>query len=158
MVAALKAIVPEPQRYKEKYLKAFAETMGETSKEMLKDYRETVKTWKRKPKFTASAPRFERGNYVIAVGTDDRIYGYVDKGTKRHRIRPRRARFLRFQSGYTAKTIPLAIRSRSGGASGATVFSRGVMHPGTEARKFSEVIAIRAHARFEKALKKRLKA
>jgi hypothetical protein len=157
MVGYLKAIVPAPQKYKETYLKAFTDALNETKQQMLKDYRDTTSTWKHKVKFTASLPRFVNGSYMIAVGTDDLIYGYVDKGTKRHIIRPKRARVLRFRGGYTAKTIPLAIRSRSGGSFGATVFSRGVMHPGTEARKFTEVIAARGQAKFEKALRAKLK-
>lgn len=157
MPAYLKAIVPPAQKYKDTYLKAFADVLNETKTQMLKDYRDTTHTWKRKVKFTASLPRFVHGAYVIAVGTDDVIYGYVDKGTKRHMIRPKKARFLAFRGGYTAKTIPLAIRSRSGGASGAMMFSRGVMHPGTEARKFTEVIATRGQAKFEKSLRAKLK-
>jgi hypothetical protein len=157
-VASLKALKPPPpMKYKEQYLKAFADAMNDTKKDMLKDYRDTVTTWKHKVRFVASQPQSQGGNYVLNVGTDDKIYGYVDKGTKPHIIRAKRSPYLRFRTGYKAKTIPLALRSRTGGASGGWVSPQVVHHPGTEARQFSVIISERAQAKFEKYLAKRMK-
>lgn len=100
-------------------------------------YRSTVATWSRKPTFTTERERDSR-----TVGTDDEIYEIVSEtGSRPHVIRPRRAGGrLRFQSGYRAKTRRGVIGSTGGGASGDVVFSRGVQHPGFEAREFSQQI------------------
>ncbi len=102
----------------------------------LKEFKATTRTWKHQPDFTATG-----GSDGISqiVGTDDRIYGYVDEGTRPHLIRPR-GRFLRFASGYRAKTSPNTIGSRSGGAFGSTVYARAVRHPGTKPRNFTRII------------------
>lgn len=157
-MAQLKALKPPaPQKYKDQYLKAFVGALNDTKKDMLKDYRDTVETWKHKVRFVASTPRSDGGNYILVVGTDDKIYGYVDKGTKPHVIRAKRKPYLKFKTGYTAKSIPLALRSRSGGYSGGWAQAKAVHHPGNEARRFSEVISTRAQYKFEKYLAARLK-
>ena len=103
------------------------------------DFEKTTATWSKKPEFEMLISLTGPGP-VLLVGTDDEIYGYVSKGTRPHPIRPRRAKRLRFQSGYKAKTQPGVIGSTMGGSFGPTVFSLGVMHPGTAARKFEETI------------------
>ena len=92
-------------------------------------------------------PRNTRAEFL--VGTNSKIYEYVDKGTKPHIIRPKRAQFLRFQTGYRAKTTPGIIGSSSGGRSGDIVYSQGVRHPGTKARKFSEIINKKYERKFK---------
>ena len=103
------------------------------------DFEQTTKTWKRKPKFEMVISLTPPGPQLI-VGTDDEIYRYVDEGTRPHIILPRRAKALRFQSGYKAKTSPGVIGSGSGGSFGNVVFSQGVHHPGTQARDFEGAI------------------
>lgn len=112
--------------------------MKAIQKEMAKDFDSTVQTWNNKPKFDKE---FESSKSRIRIftGTGDEIYGYVSEGTKPHRIMPK-GRALRFRGTYRAKTSPGVIGSKSGGASGAEVFSKGVNHPGTKARKFDEAI------------------
>lgn len=100
--------------------------------ELVADHEKTVSTWSRKPRFTVKVSSRE-----IEVRTDDPIWGYVDRGTKPHVIRPRRGKLLRFATGYSAKTRPGSIISGAGGASGPVVFAREVNHPGTKARGFS---------------------
>jgi hypothetical protein len=66
---------------------------------------------------------------------------WVNNGTKPHVIVPRRAARLVFKvGGFRAKTVPGAIRSRKGARGKNLVFAKVVHHPGTEARKFDEVI------------------
>lgn len=119
--------------------KALAGAMKEGQQGVAKDFDATVKTWNDKPKFDR---QFEAGKQRIRfwVGTENEIYRYVSGGTRAHIIRPRRARFLRFQGTYTAKTAPGVIGSSSGGSSGDVIYSRGVRHPGTKARLFPEHI------------------
>lgn len=102
------------------------------AKELLEDFAKTYQTWEHKPR-----PRVRVGRAGVEVRVDDEIWNYVDKGTRPHVIRARRAAVLAFTSGYTAKTRPGSIIARSGGPSGEKVFAKEVMHPGTKARGFS---------------------
>ena len=113
--------------------------MKDIQKDVRKDFDATTRTWKHDAKFENE---FESNQRKIRffTGTDDAIYGYVSGGTKPHIIRPKRAKALRFMGTYSAKTMPGVIGSNSGGSSGATVFSQGVQHPGTKARKFPEAV------------------
>ncbi len=122
--------------------KAINILLGATRKagnDIRKDFEETTKTWTNKPEFQMVYAVRPNGPEVL-VGTDDKIYGYVNEGTKPHPIFPVRAKALRFQSGYAAKTVPGQLYSQAGGPFGATVFRAGVMHPGTKARKFDDII------------------
>lgn len=116
-------------------------TAKKTARDIKKDFEKTTRTWKTKVKFeliVAVGPK----SIDILVATDDEIYGYVDRGTKEHLIQPKKAGgVLAFKSQYKPKTIPNMIGSKSGGASGETVFAAWVIHPGTKARNFDKVIA-----------------
>lgn len=139
MALVWKAI--KPQRLKDKSFRMTiynkARAVGNAMK---KDFEATTASWNHKPKFTVDVSTKGQGPAVL-VGTGDEIYGYVNDGTKPHDIYPKKAKMLRFQSGYTAKTSPGVIGSGGGGASGATLFRPYVRHPGTKARKFDETIA-----------------
>jgi hypothetical protein len=104
-----------------------------------RDFEKTVATWSNKPQFDvrrASAAKLE-----AKVSTTHEIFTYVVRGTKPHTITARRAPALRFQTGFTSKTMPRKITSRRGGRSGPMVSAKTVYHPGTEARDFDIVIA-----------------
>lgn len=99
-------------------------------------FERTTATWSKRPTFAVKITR--KG---FTVSTDSPIFGYVDEGTRPHRIMPKRpGGVLRFQSPFRAKTSPGSIGSGSGSTGGDTVFSRGVNHPGTKARNFTETI------------------
>jgi hypothetical protein len=104
----------------------------------LKDFEGAVRTWRHKPSF-----RITRDEDSTSVGTDDKIFGYVDGGTRPHLIRPKKKR-LRFQTGFSAKSSPGSLSSGRGGRSGPFVFARVVRHPGTKARNFSKLVNERA--------------
>lgn len=108
--------------------------------EMGNDFNKTTRTWKHKVDFE-TVVKTPPGEVSAAVSTKDEIYGYVDKGTKPHRIRPKKGGFLAFQGKYKSKTTPHVINSHQGGASGQFVYTRkAVKHPGTDAREFSRDI------------------
>lgn len=135
----LKAITPAKMPTGEVYAQAVKKAVYKAAGLVLKDLQATVRTWKHKPKFDITIT--ETGNnYSVTAGTNDEIYGYVDKGTKAHKILPKRSRYLRFSSGYRAKTRVGVIGSFEGGSFGSDVFSRGVMHPGFPGRKFTQKI------------------
>lgn len=80
-------------------------------------------------------------NMTMAGGLGRDKWIWLNFGTPPHAIQPKTpGGVLAFQSGYQSKTTPGVIGSGPGGASGPTVFSRGVMHPGTQARNWSPLI------------------
>lgn len=112
------------------------DTMMAIAEEAKKDFEKTVSTWDNKPEFEIDVrPR------SYAIITDDEVYGFVDKGTRPHKIPVGELGFLAFRGGYQAKTMPRVIQSRGGGASGDMVFTtKDIQHPGTEAREFTKTI------------------
>jgi hypothetical protein len=139
MVAVVTKTI-KPQRLKEKEMRLeLLNVVRKAGRDIQKDFQVTTKTWKHKPKFEVITSLSKPGPSVL-VGTNDAIYRYVDEGTRPHIIRPKKAKRLRFQGGYQAKTQIGVIGSSAGGASGSIIYSRGVKHPGTKARKFSQAI------------------
>jgi len=137
------------------------------TKDIKKDFARPVRTWKHKVKFVEefqiyTASPSGLGRVEIFIGSDDAIWRYVEEGTRPHVILPKNSPYLAFKGTYTAKTIPGVIDSRKGGGSGKTEFSQGVIHPGTQARHFSEAIAKlwrkRFTSRMEKAMRNAVKA
>lgn len=117
-------------------MRALESGLDAAAKGVQEDFRKTTSSWQHKPAFSVEKRTGER-----IVSTNDEIYGYVDEGTRPHVIRPKRGKVLAFAGGaYRAKTSPRVIGSTGGGSSGATVFSRGVQHPGTKAREFEQAI------------------
>lgn len=112
------------------------DTLREIAEDAKGDFEETVATWEHKPQF-----EIDERPKSFAVVTDDEIYGYVDKGTRPHKIPVGEAGFLAFRGNYQAKTTPRVIQSRPGGASGPYVYTtKDIDHPGTEAREFTKTI------------------
>lgn len=96
------------------------------------DFEKTTATWQHQVVFAIA-----RVGTGYVVSTSDEVYGFVDLGTRPHRIEGN----LAFQSNYVAKTQPRVIGSGAGGATGPMVYAQGVDHPGTRARLFTETIA-----------------
>lgn len=134
----MKPIIPKDIN-KKALFNELEKEMKATHKEVGKDFDSTVATFHNKPKFTQE---FESNDRRIRffTGTDNEIYVMLSKGTRPHRIMPKKGKALRFRGSYRAKTSPGVIGSKAGGASGGEVFSKGVNHPGTKARKFPETI------------------
>jgi hypothetical protein len=123
------------------------------TRSIVREYEITVGTWKRKVRFTITISPYE----FATVGTDNEIYGYVDKGTRPHIIRPKKAKMLRFNTVFRAKTIPNQLRNRAGMSAPPVAHALEVHHPGTEARNFTENISKRSEARFSKNMAKAMK-
>lgn len=126
------AIIPtslawQPQRL----LRAVNTGLDAAAEAVRVDFVATTNTWKNKPGFKVA----KQGDAIRVISTSGKIWAMLDAGTRAHLIRPKRAGGrLAFRSGYRAKTTPGVLGSGGGGASGATVYSKGVRHPGTEAR------------------------
>lgn len=113
----------------------------DTGDELKGEHDKVVRQWKHK--MTFKAQRTQGKSYqvvkIIPQGKNKKIWYYVDLGTKPHIIRAKNKPFLKFQSGYSARTAPVAkFNQGTGQKFGAWKQKREVHHPGTKARKFSE--------------------
>lgn len=152
MSAVVKVKVLKPQTLKQKEMRLeLLNALRSAARAVQKDYEATVATWNRKPKFELVIA-LGKTKAEFLVGTDDKIYGYVDEGTKPHTIVPKKAKVLRFSNVYRAKTSPGVIGSSDGGSSGDPVFTQVVKHPGIRARKFSKTI----NAKHKKSFKDKM--
>lgn len=120
---------------------------------MTRDFNKTVRTWKHEVDFKSEV-NDKPSEISVSVSTDDKIYGYVDKGTKPHIIRAKRSPRLFFKKGYKAKTTPHVIGSHQGGALGKTVVAKQVKHPGNDPRYFTRDI----QAKYQPKLKKEMES
>lgn len=118
---------------------------------------DVVSDWSNRPVFIRSV-KSRPGRTTVSIeidGTDKavEVFGYVDKGTEPHIIRPIKASRLAFRGGYSAKTQPIAnAHVGSGQASGDMVYRDMVQHPGTEAREFIGYAALEVEDDFEQAI------
>ena len=139
MPVIFKAIQPKafkPQVFEEELTRA----MRSVEAGIKKDYEAGVKDWDTKVEFNSQTTVNPGGGVSVSVDTDNEIYGFVHEGTGPHIIKPKKAKRLRFQGTYTAKTVPGVIQSRSGGPSGEVRFAGIVQHPGIKGRFFSKPI------------------
>lgn len=138
--------------------------LNRVGKQIQLAFKRVVSNWRNKPGFgyqVGSGPRqlFLR---VHTTGSKKakRIWDWIDKtGTKPHIIRPKRAKFLRFERGgegsYIAKTG--ANPARFGGPgivkNGRIVYAKQVRHPGFKPREFGVAILKDAMPRIEKEIR-----
>jgi hypothetical protein len=77
--------------------KVFQDAFEKSAREMEKDvkgsFNDAVATWKNKPDFRGYV-RIAAESIYISVGTTDKVFKFVDQGTKAHFIRPVRAKVL----------------------------------------------------------------
>lgn len=146
-----KALPPPKVTWSKSVLKEVAQAVTETLNTMQKDFEKTTRTWDTDVAFTTQKALKVTGDAIRgAVGTNNTIYGYVNGGTRPHIIRPRRAKSLRFQTGYRAKSKFRVLQSYQGGKFGAVAYAQVVRHPGTKPREFDYTIADMRQPDFEK--------
>jgi hypothetical protein len=126
-----------------KLMRGLERAIDDTTAIVDANFKATVESWKHKPKFIRRRATRKGRGIEGDVLVRDEIYGYVTGGTRKHVIRPKRARLLAFRGGYRAKTRRRVIGSHRGGAYGSLRFAKQVIHPGTEAREFQQEIAAR---------------
>lgn len=109
--------------------------------------REIVNTWKNKPR--PSAKKEQGAGFVallirpVAMGgflrtgiAGDKLWAWLSNGVRGHPIVPKKAKALKFKSGFLAKTMPNRVISRPGGYMGNDIFTKKVDWPGIEPRNF----------------------
>lgn len=116
------------------------------------DFAKTTATWSSSPEWVIKE---QRDGYM--VGTENKIWNMLDKGTRAHRIIARRAKRLRFAGGFRAKTRPGFVGSQAGGSTGGPVFAQSVQHPGTVARGWSKLIAAKYKVQLSRFISARIK-
>lgn len=126
----------------------------EIGRGMRADFEKTTRTWKHKPIFTIKIAT--SGEALVSVFTDNQIYIWVSGGTKPHMIRPRNAKVLAFNVPFQAKTRVRWIGSRNGMKGKLRVYSKGVKHPGTEAREYDQVVYDIWQPKFELLMERRI--
>lgn len=148
MVARMKAIVPKKRGAGAANQRKRIELGYERFIGILEnDLNQFVKTWKKKPTFRIVRKRQGRDE-VIGVFTDDMRWIWIGQGTKPYIIRPRKAKALRFKSGYSPATAPNRVIARPAQSFGDTVHAQEVHHPGIKARKFDERLVKRNEKKF----------
>lgn len=135
-----------------RYADAAKRGMRDAADAALEDMRKTTATWRTQPDFVAKE---QRDGFL--VGTENDVWNMLDKGTRAHRIIARKAKRLRFSSGYSAKTRPGFVGSQGGGPNGGTVFAPSVQHPGTTARAWSKLIGSKYKVQLSKFIAARIK-
>jgi hypothetical protein len=112
-------------------------------------------TWKNRPSF-----HIRKTNSGRTVSTRSKIFAYVDRGTRAHTIKPKRAGgVLRFKAGgFKPKSRPGSLKASRGAPGRKWVASKGVQHPGTEAREFSKKVGEKMQKEIGKEMRKAFKA
>lgn len=157
MVSLLKTIKPK-RRLNDKAMKdALYNSLRRVRTQVLKDFESTTETWKHKPKFIAETSVAEAGPR-LEVYTTDEIYAYVDEGTKPHEIwagiytGKSDKKALAFASAFSPKTKVNVLGSGAGSKGEVNTVRPYVLHPGTEARNFSEMIRKKNEPRFKREM------
>lgn len=124
--------------------------------------RNATDTWTHKPdvlisKTGGGVGRAQTATIGVRVNSDS--YQYVDKGTRPHKIFPRReGGVLAFNSRFKAKSRPNSLRAYRGMSAGPTRFAAFVNHPGTEPRNFTKLAFERARRDGAKIVDAQIKA
>lgn len=117
------------------------ETLIDTGNE-LKNWDElVVRDWADRPSFGIDiqmTPAFETVK-VYPKGKHAKLWLFVDRGTKPHKIKARNKPLLKFQSGHSARTAPVAKANVGTGRKfGPWIATKEVNHPGSKARDFDK--------------------
>ena len=133
-----KKLIADPQ----KLARSLTNALNGVAKDIQVDFKTTTQNWQHAVAFPIESP----ATYRRTISTDDPIYGFVNDGTRPHRIAPKGGGVLAFNTPFRAKTVPGQIMSGPGGSGSTQAFARGVNHPGTKARNFDKTI----HDKWEK--------
>ena len=132
--------------------RAIETALDDTADFTREQFEKTTQTWNDKPSFVVSKTKAGRSVY-----TRHRVWNMLNKGTRAHPIRPKRAKVLRFSVGGKSKTRPRIIGSTRGSPGSQPVVARRVMHPGTEPREWDIAIAPKAQDELTRNMRKNLK-
>lgn len=157
MPGQVKAVIPKEFDF-DAVTDRLEEEMRKFAPFLVKEFQKTTQGWSgEKPNFT---PVHKSGGGEIKIQI--RLSGpkkgrekwnYLNYGTEPHVIRPRRAKKLRFQTGYSAGSRPGTTFTARASRSGGYVSADEVHHPGIEARDWKTLIIDDSQPLFEKWMK-----
>lgn len=114
--------------FREEILKA----AKEIEQDVRKDFEKTTANWKHKVKFKSKVKTVGTQSVTITVTTDDKIYDYIDRGTK--------VRYATMSDDWKSKTEPNIVGTFPG--KGRKLFvNKKYPRPGIKARNFTKHIA-----------------
>lgn len=125
------------------YEREIKEAGADVAGEVVKQLDRVVSGWEHRPDF-ATRMTVQAGGIafdVFPTGPNKQIFIWVDKGTRRHWVAPRRGGVLAFKQYYAPRTRPGGGYGGPGRAFGPTVFSRGHEVSGIEPREFTKAAA-----------------
>ena len=152
----IKAKVPKWQPFHNEIAKALDSVV---KPDLIAWFNKIVAAWKHRPSFKAkkSITPEEMQVYVYPTGMNAKIWRYVSGGTRRHIIRPKRAKALAFVWGgpgsYKPRTTTSGGYKGPGKATGKDVLFKSVNHPGNKARNFERHIARWYKKEFRRVMK-----
>lgn len=119
----------------EKLMGAVEDALDKAAAEVKHEFELTVSSWDTVVRFNVLSRKGER-----EIRTNNKIYFWVNDGTKKHVIRPKNAKMLVFMLGGAPKTKPGYVGSGPGRIGPVLAFAMKVFHPGTKPRRFNKVI------------------
>lgn len=138
--ASFKTILARQKKYADAEV---SQELRDTGLEMRTSHEHVVREWVHQPHFKVEVneSKYFKDVTIKPKGDNAAIWTFVDQGTKPHDIAAKNVPLLKFQTGYSARTAPVAkFNQGTGQKFGAWVATQVVHHPGTEARKFTETI------------------
>jgi|SRR5215216_673226 len=135
-----------------KQRRAIVAALDDTAKDVQADFQKTTASWEHDVEFAIK----KAGEFTREISTGDSIYNMLNEGTPEHLILPRSAKMLRFNVPFQSKTVPRSISSGPGSIGAQTVYSRGVVHPGTDAREWDSTIAEKYQEEFPRRMQREI--
>lgn len=118
---------------------AIIDAGNEISEGVAKDYSDVQATWN-----NADEPIEKKTSpYRWTIEVKGKIFRYVDHGTRKRKIRAKRAKTLAFRTGYKRKSTRGSLTAKAGGPFGDVAFAKEINHPGTQSRDFTRTIAFK---------------
>lgn len=136
MTITIKAILPKRINYTAAIKASLDAMFRRVGHRLRSELLQPTANWKNKPQFQIRL--FENG---VLVYTEDEHYVWTNNGTNPHQITARNVPRLAFQKNWRASTSPRSLNSGIGMKYGSWRRPYSVMHPGTAARYFTEVVA-----------------
>lgn len=128
-------------RQKKAIEREVTQELRDTGQEGVSHFNKVTRSWSHQIKFRAET-KLQPSLYTVKIAPQGRhknLWIWTDLGTKPHVIRAKNAPFLKFQTGYSARTAPVAQFNQGTGQSfGEWRQVTEVDHPGNEPRKFTE--------------------
>jgi hypothetical protein len=121
-----------------------SKSLGKTGVKLLKDF---TRSWNHQPDFQVETEGTAK-SLEILIGTDDKIFGFIDQGT--------RVRRAVMSPGFVAKTKPGSLQSGAG-RGGVVFISKKINLPGIKARNVTGKVAKTLNKQAEQAFNRELK-